>query len=371
MKGPDARPRGGGDALPGPAAALAAALTAFYRAHRRDLPWRRTADPYAIWVSEVMLQQTQVATVLRYFPAFLARFPTVGALAGAAEQDVLSVWSGLGYYRRARLMHRAARQVRDVHGGRFPRAAEDLRALPGVGEYTAGALRSIAFGQPAAAVDGNVTRVLARLCGLPGAAGERALHRAVTAAAQALVEAAAPAQVTQGLMELGATVCTPAAPRCGACPWAESCRARSKGVQAAVPAPKVRPARREVHAALALVLDQGRLALVRRGGEGLFAGLWQMPGTGELPPPRTAARAEASLRRALQREVPGLHAGRLLSRTQRVLTHRQLHLWVFEGRFGRKPAHVRLVPADDLGAAPLSAAMRAALRDALHARGAA
>ena len=190
-------------------------LLAFYDERKRDLPWRRTRDPYRIWVSEVMLQQTRVDTVIPYYRRWLERFPTVLALADADEEAVLGSWKGLGYYSRARNLHRAAQVVRDGHDGQVPSDPKDLRALPGVGEYTAGAVASIAFDLPEPVVDGNVRRVLARLHDL--ADPTPAQLRALTTE---LLDRARPGDFNQGLLELGATVCTPRAPKCGSCPWA-------------------------------------------------------------------------------------------------------------------------------------------------------
>jgi A/G-specific adenine glycosylase len=259
--------------------AIAAALLRHFDAHRRAMPWRETRDPYAIWVSEVMLQQTRVDTVRPYYERWLRRFPTVGALADAELDDVLREWQGLGYYRRARNLHRAARMVRERYHGELPREPAALRALPGVGEYTAGAVASIAFGARVPAVDGNVRRVLARLYDLadPGPAELR--DRAA-----ALIPAGRPGDFNESLMELGATTCSPRAPDCGACPIAEWCAARALGVQEERPVRKRRgpvPAITVVTAVLAR--PGGGLLLTRRPETGLLAGLWEFPaddGTG-------------------------------------------------------------------------------------------
>jgi A/G-specific adenine glycosylase len=219
---------------------LRAVLLAWYRARRRDLPWRRTRDPYAIWVSEIMLQQTRVETVVPYYGRFLERFPTVRALAVAREDDVLAAWSGLGYYRRARGLHAAAAIVARDHAGSLPDDRERLRALPGIGDYTAAAIQSIAFGREAAAVDGNVVRVLARIHGLSGRRDSPRLKRDVTALAETLARGPAPGDWTQALMELGATVCLPRDPRCGECPVASRCTARRSGDPARYPEPAVK-----------------------------------------------------------------------------------------------------------------------------------
>ncbi|HET7903271.1 MAG TPA: A/G-specific adenine glycosylase, partial [Candidatus Eisenbacteria bacterium] len=206
-----------------------AALLRWYGRNRRDLPWRRARDPYAIWVSEIMLQQTRVETVVPYYERFLERFPTLHALARSSESSVLAAWSGLGYYRRARNLRDAASLVARDHGGAIPRDPAALRALPGIGAYTAAAIASIAFDRPAAAVDGNVVRVIARWDGRRGRRDDAALRRAVTARAESLAPGARPGDWTQALMELGATLCLPRDPLCERCPVARWCRARRGG----------------------------------------------------------------------------------------------------------------------------------------------
>ena len=242
------------------------ALLRWYGRHRRALPWRATRDPYRIWVSEIMLQQTRVAAVLEHYRRFLQRFPDVDALARARESSVLAAWSGLGYYRRARALHAAARLlVRDL-GGRFPRTAEGLRALPGIGRYTAAAIASIAFGEPQAVVDGNVERVLGRLTGrrLPAA-------QAWELAAQ-LLDRPRPGDFNQAMMELGATLCLPREPQCPRCPLARWCRSRG------ALAPAATPPRRRAQVAYRLALRDGAVLLRRRpAGASLMPGMWELP----------------------------------------------------------------------------------------------
>lgn len=252
---------------------IGAALLRHFDAHRRAMPWRDTADPYAIWVSEVMLQQTRVDTVRPYYERWLSRFPTVDALADAPLDEVLREWQGLGYYSRARNLHRAARLVRERHGGAVPGDPAALRELPGVGDYTAGAVASMAFGVVVPAVDGNVRRVLARVYDLadPRPAELREL-------AGALVPLDRPGDFNQALMELGATICTPRSPDCRVCPIAEWCVARARGVQEERPAPKRRRPVPEVVIPTAVVARaDGALLLVRRPETGLLAGLWEFP----------------------------------------------------------------------------------------------
>ena len=252
---------------------LRESLLAHYDAHGRSLPWRGETDPYRIWVSEVMLQQTRVETVIPFYKRWLERFPDVTALAQADLDDVLLAWQGLGYYRRARALHGAAAVVREAHGGEMPQTVEGLRSLPGVGEYTAGAVASIAYDAPVAAVDGNVKRVFARLFDVahPRAGWLRDM-------AATLVDPARPGDWNQALMDLGATVCTPRAPACAECPLRTVCRARGAGTQEERPAPPRRKAvpRRTFVAAVA-VNERGEGLVVRRGDQGLLAGLWAFP----------------------------------------------------------------------------------------------
>ena len=254
-------------------------LLGWYRQHARALPWRGIDDPYATWLSEIMLQQTRVATVIERYREFLQRFPTLQALAAAQENEVLALWSGLGYYRRARMLHRGAQFVVDELQGKMPRTAAELKVLPGVGDYTAAAIASIAFGESVAVVDGNVERVLLRLMGLPEERSTKGRAR-VTRAAQALVPSAAkrgignpPGDHNQAMMELGATICTPKSPLCLQCPVVEICRTRGEH---ATPA-RVKQKRRSV---AYLLLRRGeKVLLERRSAEASL-----MPGMLELPP---------------------------------------------------------------------------------------
>jgi A/G-specific adenine glycosylase len=252
-------------------------LATWYGAHRRDLPWRRSRDPYRIWVSEVMLQQTRVEVVVPYYERFLARFPDVGALAAAREAEVLALWSGLGYYGRARRLHAAARQIVQETGN-FPVTPVALSRLPGIGSYTAAAVASIAFGEPVAVLDGNVERVAARLVACDGDPQRAASRRRLLAVAEALLDPADPGRSNQALMELGATVCTPRSPRCTGCPLRSPCRARARGRVEAYPRPKTRRRPRRLEMTAALVRRGSRLLLVRREqGSTLLAGTWELP----------------------------------------------------------------------------------------------
>ena len=276
----------------------AAALLHWYDRHRRAMPWRvlpgEVPDPYRVWLSEIMLQQTTVAAVIPYYERFLARFPDVAALATAPEEAVMQAWAGLGYYARARNLHACARAV--VAAGGFPDSVEGLRGLPGIGPYTAAAIGSIAFAIPVVPVDGNVERVAARVFAieapLPGA------KAAIAAGAQALgadlAARARPADFTQALFDLGATVCTPTAPACAICPWCSGCAARARGIAAELPrkAPKrARPLRHGVH--FWLIDAQGQVLLRRRPPRGLLGGMVELPGTPWRDTPWSPAEALA------------------------------------------------------------------------------
>lgn len=303
------------------AATLRDALVPWYRAHRRDLPWRRSPTPYRVLLSEIMLQQTRVETVIPYFHRFLERWPTVEALAAADLDDVLHAWAGLGYYRRARALHAAAQAA--VEAGGLPADVEGLRALPGIGPYTAGAIASIAHGLPVPAVDGNVERVMCRVHGIDGNPRTAAGRRAVEAAAAAVTAEGVASEVTQGLMELGATVCTPRNPTCGACPWGEGCVARATDRIADLPA---LPARKKP------VPVQGVAGLLRRGPQvllgkrppGLLGGLWE-PVLGEVDAPGPDALVGVFRQRVGLDVTVTADLGEVVH----VFTHRRLTLRVF------------------------------------------
>lgn len=301
-------------------AAFFARVVAWQRAHgRHDLPWQGTRDPYRVWLSEIMLQQTQVRTVLGYYPRFLQRFPTVQALADASLDEVLALWSGLGYYSRARHLHACARAVVAQHGGRFPASAEALATLPGIGDSTAAAIAAFCFGERRSILDGNVRRVLSRVLADAGDPARAAAHRALWTAAQALVPPdAAPddmAAYTQGLMDLGATVCTRSRPRCDACPVAALCAGRASGDPTAWPRRAPRAARRtEVWCLPLYQRADGAWWLQRRPPRGIWAGLW-------VPPVLAAAEGLA----AWLRDHPGVQADWPAAFTH-ALTHRELRL---------------------------------------------
>jgi A/G-specific adenine glycosylase len=333
------------DLVPSPArrAALRRRLLAWWDAGHRDLPWRfpqRGADPYRVWLAEVMLQQTRVETAIPYYRRFVDRWPSLAALAAADDAEVLAAWSGLGYYARCRNLLAAARVALARHGG-LPGSLEALRALPGLGPYTAGAVASIAFALPAAAVDGNVARVLSRLFLVAGDPTSPGVKRRLEALAASLVDPRRPGDFNQSLMELGALTCLPRNPRCGACPLAGSCGARRTGRQAALPGKRARKRPVAMRVAVVRVERGGRLLLSRAPDDGLLGGMWGLPGV-EVPAGSDPERALE----AWSREELGapLEVVREVATLIRVLTHRRIEFRIFEGRLGsgRLPGSVRM-----------------------------
>jgi len=314
---------------PATPARIRAALLRWYDANRRDLPWRRSRDPYAIWISETMLQQTRVEAVIPYYDRFLARFPTVEALADADADDVLGLWAGLGYYSRARSLHAAARRVVDEHGGALPASADALRGLPGIGRYTAGAVASIAFDRPEPVVDGNVTRVLCRVRGIRDDVKQPRVVERLWDEAASLARCRRPGDCNQALMELGATLCIPRAPRCLACPLASMCDAHHSGDAEALPVKARKRAPIAMAAVAVWLVRRDKVLAVRRPPHGLLGGLWELPG-GELGDHEAAS---VGLRRALRERV-GLAIGKLepVGEVEHGFTHRRLRLQVFRAR---------------------------------------
>jgi A/G-specific adenine glycosylase len=257
--------------------ALRRRLANWFHKHGRKLPWRATRDPYAIWVSEVMLQQTQVATVVPYFERFLAAFPNIHALAAATPQQVLRLWEGLGYYRRARQLHHGAGLIVADHDGRFPREYQQVIQLPGIGRYTAGAILSLAFDQRRPIVEANTLRVYCRLLAYRGDPRSAAGQRLLWNAAEACLPRRRPGLYNQAIMELGSQVCTAANPRCEVCPIQTLCPTRTLGWQALIPRRPRRPPIEDAHEALVVVFHRRRLLLVRRAETGRWAGMWDFP----------------------------------------------------------------------------------------------
>ena len=253
-------------------------LLMWYRENARKLPWRESPTPYRVWLSEVMLQQTRVAAVLEYYRRFLEAAPTVEGLAGLPEDELMKLWQGLGYYSRARNLQKAARQIVTEHGGIFPNTYEDIRALPGVGDYTAGAIASIAFGLPTPAVDGNVLRVVSRICADEGDILASQTKKRYTAALAEVIPVKAPGDFNQAMMELGATVCLPnGAPLCEACPAKDFCRAYLEGKTEILPVKAPKKPRKVEERTVFLLFYEDKVALRRRAKKGLLAGLWEFP----------------------------------------------------------------------------------------------
>lgn len=274
-------------------AGFATCLIAWQKRHgRHALPWQGGAggDAYPVWLSEIMLQQTQVETVIPYYRRFLASFPSLNSLAAADQDAVLGHWSGLGYYSRARNLHAAARRVVAEHGGRFPREREAILALPGIGRSTAAAIAAFAFGERCAILDGNVKRVLARVFGIDGWPGERAVENRLWALAEALLPEAEIAAYTQGLMDLGATVCTRGRPDCENCPFSDDCMANRQGRQRELPAARPRKSMPEKSTAMLVLINAGEVLLEKRPNSGIWGGLWSLPEFPEQDDPTAAAR---------------------------------------------------------------------------------
>ncbi len=340
---------------------LARRLLAWFRQNARDLPWRRDRDPYAIWVSEVMLQQTQVATVIPFFERFLKTFPTLADLAAADEQDVLRLWEGMGYYRRARDLHRAARLLHAARGGQIPDDPDTFRALPGVGRYTAGAVLSQAFDRRLPILEANTQRVLARLLGLRGDVRSTAVRRTLWQAAEALLPRREVGHFNQALMEVGALVCTPRAPDCPSCPLAEWCTARREGLQEEIPArvPAAPPV--EVREAAVVVRRGSRVLLAQRPPRGRWAGMWEFP-HGPLANGETYEQAAARV----VNELAGLDAdlGQELLTVRHGITRFRITLVCFEashrrGRFRSEFYDCAVwVRPDQLASYPVSAPQR-------------
>jgi len=272
-----------------PIPAIRRLLLAWYRENQRDLPWRRTRDPYRIWISEIMLQQTRVAAAIAYYQRFLDRFPGIQELAAAPEQDLLTAWAGLGYYARARNLQKAAKKIAEL--GAFPRDYESIRALPGVGDYTAAAIASIAFGLPHAALDGNAIRVLSRLTAERGNVASSVVGKRLRAVADRLIDPTQPGQFNQAWMELGAIVCLPREPRCSICPLKSQCAAHRLGCQRELPVKGVRASPMEIEKQILVIRRAASILLWQRATESRrLAGFWELPEPAQLPQAKIGAR---------------------------------------------------------------------------------
>ena len=320
------------------AMAFRRALLDWYDRAKRELPWRGTQDPYRVWLSEIMLQQTRAEAVAPRYEAFLTRFPTVAALAAADEEAVLKAWEGMGYYSRARNLRRAAMEV--VRRGCFPRSAKEWQKLPGVGAYTAAAVASIAFHEAAPALDGNQARVLSRLLAFEGTVDT---PQRLRAQAEALIDRERPGDYNQALMDLGSGVCTPRAPKCGLCPVAAFCAARAGGDAESYPHLPPPIARREVEVTVVLAYLGGRVLVRRRPSKGLLAGLWEFPNFSEG---------------TLEDTLPGARATGELACSRHVFTHLVWNMRGLRAEAEALPEGMRAVDADELRALPFPTALR-------------
>ncbi len=317
-------------------------LLAWYDRNRRDLPWRRSDDPYAIWISEIMLQQTRVDTVKPYFARFLARFPTLESLAGADEARVLKTWEGLGYYRRARFLYKAAREMIES-GGEFPSSFKGLRKLPGVGDYTAAAVASIAFGEAVPALDGNALRVFSRLFAIESDVGKTTTRREIIEAVRSRIAADRPGDFNQAVMELGARICLPKSPNCARCPVATHCLALKRGKVGKLPVKAKRKPVPHVPIAVGIVWKNGKILVARRPADAMLGGLWEFPGgkvrEGESPP-------DAARREILEETGLAVEVGEHLIRVRHAYSHFKITLDAFECRW--RSGRAKALASDDV-----------------------
>ena len=345
--------------MPAARPSFASRIVSWQEAHgRHDLPWQRTRDPYRIWLSEVMLQQTQVATVIPYYERFLARFPTVRELGAAEEDEVMALWSGLGYYARARNLVRAAREVCGKMGGDFPATFDALAALPGIGRSTAGAIAAFASGERRAILDANARRVLARHAGIEGDLSRPAILASLWAEAESRPPDARIEAYTQGLMDLGTAVCVPREPRCMACPVHEDCAARLSGRIAGIPGRKARGERRRRSIAMLVVLAAGEVLLEKRPSPGIWGGLWSLPEADVAVAPAEALARDWGIEAA---EISPLEP------FEHAFTHFTLDVtpWRIRARGTRRAAEARpatWLPLADLDGAALPSPVRKLLR---------
>jgi A/G-specific adenine glycosylase len=332
-------------------------LLAWYARHARDLPWRKSSNPYRVWVSEVMLQQTQVDTVKAYFQRFMKAFPTVQKLAAADEQAVLRLWEGLGYYRRARGLHAAAQQIVAEHGGRFPQDVQTLQTLPGIGRYTAGAIVSIAYDQRAPILEANTIRLFARLIGYPEDPTKSAGQKVLWQTAEAVLPQKKISHFNQALMELGSLVCKPSAPQCGQCPVATLCAAHESGVQHLLPKLPQRTAFTDLNEAAVVVRKRGQVLVRQCAEDQRWAGLWDFP--------RFALESEAprQVREELVAKVQEqtgvtITPGELLKTIRHGVTRYRITLDCYESQFAsgrlRAGQPLRWLTVPQLGELPLS-----------------
>jgi A/G-specific adenine glycosylase len=339
-------------------------LLQWYHIHQRDLPWRRDQDPYKIWVSEVMLQQTRVETVIPYFHRFLERFPTLEALAAADEADVIKAWEGLGYYSRVRNLHAAVKEVVEKYGGKVPDTLETISQLKGVGPYTAGAILSIAYNRRMPAVDGNVLRVFSRLFASADDIARIQTRKKMETWAYHLIPESNPRDFNQALMELGARVCTPTSPSCETCPVRSDCLAYEKGMQHELPVKKKAKPPVPVSLVFGWIRDGDRVLLERRPETGLLAGMWGLP-TLEID----ASDSKQALIVWMEENGISIQPGETLGMVEHVFTHRKWHATIISGSCvdikGKLPKHWRWVTLDELGRLALPKVYQKAVQTAL------
>ncbi len=305
-------------------------LLVWYDCNRRDLPWRLDRDPYRIWVSEIMLQQTRVEAVIPYYQKFLRRFPDIAALAAAPEEEVLAYWQGLGYYSRARNLQQGVREVMARYDGQVPDTAQAVRGLPGIGAYTAGAILSIAHNKPEPAVDGNVLRVISRLYRIEDSVDQaRTKNKIETLVRQMMEQTARYGDFTQALMELGALVCVPRSPRCDACPWQVDCLATRHQVQAELPKKKINEAPRAVQVYTGILITNGRVLAVKRPASGLLAGMWQFPAVEFLASEVAASEWQAALLEQFSQLGQAIQVHAEWRQLNHVFSHREWKLRAF------------------------------------------
>jgi len=318
---------------------LTSIIAAWYDANKRDLPWRRTRDPYRVWISEIMLQQTRVAAVIPYYERFLRTFPSPNELAASTDDELLKSWSGLGYYSRARNLREAARQI--VARGSFPSTYDEIIELPGIGPYTAAAIASICFDEPKAVLDGNVIRVLARVTADPGDIANSKTKQRLQEAAQKFIDVKDPARHNQAMMELGATVCLPKDPKCCGCPVEKLCKARLKSLERQLPVKKRKSEIRRVRRTLLVVIRNGHILLWQRSQEAaLLGGFWELPEPNQLPAAKPV---------------------RLIHEFSHAITNRIYEFEVVASKIARPPKTFEWIRLDRLDAIPLSTVVRKAL----------
>ena len=338
-------------------------LLAWYRRHARELPWRRDREAYRVWISEIMLQQTTVVAVKPFFERFMAAFPTIAELAAAEEDAVLRQWEGLGYYRRARQLHRAAKIIVAEHGGQFPDDAEAVRSLPGIGRYTAGAILSIAYDQPAPILEANTVRLLSRLLAYRGDTSRAAAQRLLWHAAETLLPARGAGRFNQALMELGSQICKPREPDCPNCPVLTLCPTHRDGLQKLIPVLRRKPLIEQIREAAVIIRRRGRMLLVRCGDDERWAGLWDFP---RVPCDRADASPTAAELTAKVRQRTGIviENPRLIATLRHTVTRFRITLECFAATAGKTPrsaktaVELKWLRVDELADYPLSSTGR-------------